>query len=128
MFFFLFISISALANTLAAPFGDEEIQVKHLACMQESGATEEMMRKAFQGEFPDASEFKKHLVCMGKKGGVIDSDGNYDRVVLKEKLLRLVRDEELVDELLEKCLVDQATPEETAFEMVKCSYRKVQGE
>nr|QZR93782.1 odorant binding protein 1 [Euplatypus parallelus] len=91
-------------------------------CLEETGATDEMVMNAYAGKFTDAPEFKNHLVCVGKKGGIIDDEGNYHKDVLKEKMMMFIDDETKVDELLEKCGKHYDTPQESAFHMTKCLY------
>ncbi|XP_030764727.1 general odorant-binding protein 19d [Sitophilus oryzae] len=93
-------------------------------CMQETGATDEMIMRAFGGDFPDTPVFKEHLVCVGKKGGVIDEQGNYHQEILKKGLMMFVNDEPRVDAMLDKCHVVMETTQDTAYHMAKCLYEE----
>lgn len=97
-------------------------------CMLETGATDEMMSRAFHGHFPDVPEFKEQLVCMGRKGGVISPDGTYHIEILKQKILPFIEDEPLLNFILEDCYHPELTPQETAFRMAKCVYVRLMEE
>ncbi|XP_076267070.1 B2 protein-like [Rhynchophorus ferrugineus] len=93
-------------------------------CMQETGATDEMVLKAFAGELTDSPVFKDHLVCVGMKGGVIDEQGNFHKDVMKKGIMLFVDDEGKVDAMLDKCYTHYDTQQDTAFNMMKCMFKE----
>nr|ANE37547.1 odorant binding protein 3 [Rhynchophorus ferrugineus] len=93
-------------------------------CMQETGATDDMIMKALAGVFSDSPVFKNHLVCMGLKTGIIDSDGNFHKDILKKGIMLIVNNEAKVDAMLDKCHVYFETQQESAFHLMKCLYEE----
>nr|QTG40725.1 odorant binding protein OBP1768 [Rhynchophorus palmarum] len=93
-------------------------------CMQETGATDDMVLKAFAGELTDSPVFKNHLVCVGMKGGVMDDAGNLNRDVMKKGIMMFVEDEVKVDAMMDKCDMHYDTKQDTAFNMMKCMFKE----
>ncbi|KAF7286795.1 hypothetical protein GWI33_004200 [Rhynchophorus ferrugineus] len=128
MFYFSLILLNFLASVLAYGTMTPEQRQRFLTfqgeCMMESGTTEEMLLKAFMGEFTESSVFKDHLVCLGMKTGVIDDEGNYHKDILKEEILSFIGDETKVDDILDTCYIHYDTPQESAFNMMKCMFKE----
>ncbi|XP_072394786.1 B2 protein-like [Diabrotica undecimpunctata] len=105
-----------------------EIKAKVLeigrSCMEESGADLEMIIKLQQGEFSDDPKLKKQFLCMNKKIGVQKENGDIDEAVIKERINQITNDAKRTEELMKKCLIKKATPEESAFESYKCLYNE----
>ncbi|KAF7286793.1 hypothetical protein GWI33_004198 [Rhynchophorus ferrugineus] len=93
-------------------------------CMQETGATDDMILKAFRGELTDSPLFKDHLVCLGLKSGVVDKEGNYHKEVLKKEIMMFTDDGDKLDKLLDRCYEKHDTQQETAFKMMQCIFKE----
>lgn len=91
----------------------------HHECATETGVEEDVIKETLQGEFTEDEKLKKHILCVGQKLGFMNEGGELQTEVIKEKLGDVVDN---VDELLEKCVVDKGSPEETAFGFAKCTY------
>nr|AUF72955.1 odorant-binding protein [Anoplophora chinensis] len=102
-------------------FSKEQREATHKECLAQTGADEETVLKAMDGEFADDPKFKSYLLCFGKKEGFHNDAGELQKDFMRAKLLELFGDDATVDEMM-KCAVEKATPEETAFEGCKCMY------
>nr|CAH7744425.1 unnamed protein product [Callosobruchus chinensis] len=92
------------------------------SCLDETGATPEMVNKAMDGDFPEDSSFKELLYCMGKEQHFIDSSDMVDESKIKAAMKELVGDEALANSLVDKCLSQSGTPQDRAYNTVKCMY------
>lgn len=88
-------------------------------CASESGLDEEVIEKALDGNLPEDEKLKKHVLCVGKKMGFVNEEGEIQVDVVKEKLGDSVDDAE---ELVKKCVEDKGNAEDTAFNFAKCAY------
>nr|CAI5843234.1 unnamed protein product [Callosobruchus analis] len=91
-------------------------------CLDETGATPEMINQAFDGDFPEDAAFKDLLYCMGKEQHFIDASGMVDESKMKAGMTELVGDEAIANNLVDKCLGQSGTPQERAYKTVKCMY------
>lgn len=92
----------------------------HQECAGESGVDEEIIKKALEGDFPDDDNFKKHIVCMGKKIGFLNEDGEPQVEVIQEELSKHMDN---AKEVVETCIEDKGSPEDLAFNFIKCSFK-----
>ncbi|KAF7286791.1 hypothetical protein GWI33_004196 [Rhynchophorus ferrugineus] len=102
----------------------EELFKVQVECMEETGATDDMIMSAFAGNFSDDPIFKEHLVCIGRKSGVIDDEGKYHKDLMKQGLMTFINDEDTIDQMLEKCYIEQDSIQELAYRMTKCLYNE----
>jgi hypothetical protein len=100
----------------------EKIKAYHKECSAQSGVDQELISKARKGDFTDDPKLKEHLFCFSKKAGFQNDAGDIQKDVLKTKLNAELKDEAATDKLIEKCAVKKATPQETAFDTIKCYY------
>ncbi|XP_030764858.1 B1 protein-like [Sitophilus oryzae] len=108
-------------NKLQVPPDQLQKLIKYnTECRQKSGAPMPMIMAAVQGKFDDDPALKTHFFCLGKKIGFMDKDGNFDREFIKEQMSQLVKDDDKIEEVLNKCLIQLDSPEETAFQSIKC--------
>lgn len=75
--------------------------------------------KAFKGEITETNQIKNQIFCIGKKLNLISADGVIQTEVLRQKLAKHFDN---IDELIATCEVDKENPEETAYNMAKCSF------
>ncbi|KAF2901980.1 hypothetical protein ILUMI_04206 [Ignelater luminosus] len=91
------------------------------ACMKETSADQEVVRKAFRdGEFADDSKLKCFFKCIYQKMGTLDANGKID---LSRVMSRVPpnADKAKMDEILTKC--SQLKADDTcqlAFDVAKC--------
>lgn len=119
-------SINWLYNSQAKLTDEQVSKLKETrkVCTEESGVDTATLDAAKKGQFADDDKFKAYLLCAGKKIGFIDAAGEPQHAVIKSKLGAAIDDQDLADKLDAECAVKKNSPEETAFEIVKCSYEK----
>nr|AXO78395.1 odorant binding protein 17 [Xylotrechus quadripes] len=89
-------------------------------CLEETHADEALVRKAANGEYVDDPSLKKHLLCFTKKAGFQNEAGDIQIETVRMKLNAITKNEKMTDDLITKCAVKKDTPEDTAFETLKC--------
>ncbi|VEN39950.1 unnamed protein product [Callosobruchus maculatus] len=92
------------------------------SCIEQTGATPEMVSKAFDGVLPDDDTFKELLYCMAKEQHYIDDSGTIDESKLKAFMGELVGDEAMANSMVDKCLTQTGTPQDKAYNIVVCMY------
>ncbi|XP_023029221.2 B1 protein [Leptinotarsa decemlineata] len=97
----------------------------HNACLAESGVSPDIIGKMMQGEFIDDSKLKEHLICFAKKEGLMNDSGDVNEEAVREKIHAYIKDETTANEILSKCVVKMATPQDTAFHFSKCMFTTV---
>ncbi|KAH0819362.1 hypothetical protein MTP99_000182 [Tenebrio molitor] len=117
VFVFAVVAVQALTDEQK-----EKIKAYHKECSAQSGVDQELISKARKGDFADDPKLKEHLFCFSKKAGFQNDAGDIQKDVLKTKLNAELKDEAATDKLIEKCAVKKATPQETAFDTIKCYY------
>nr|AIX97052.1 odorant-binding protein 6 [Dastarcus helophoroides] len=100
----------------------EKIRNYHKECSAVSGVNQEVIAKARKGEFVEDPKFKEHLFCFSKKVGFQNEAGDLQVEVLKAKVGAEHKDQAVVDQLIKKCAVKKQTPQETAYDTIKCYY------
>ncbi|CAH1116576.1 unnamed protein product [Phaedon cochleariae] len=94
----------------------------HKECTAVSGITDAMIEQAKTGNFPPDSEFKEHLVCFAKKVGIMSDTGEIQKDVISQMVHMHVADTAKADEIVNKCVLIKATPQDTMFESAKCMF------
>lgn len=89
--------------------------------MKESRVSEDAVKLAMIGNFPDDPAFKEHLFCMSKKVGLQNDAGEIQMNEVRSKISKYVDDPALAEKL-ENCAKQKDTPQQTAFEVAKCTY------
>nr|UYS88373.1 odorant binding protein 21 [Aromia bungii] len=100
------------------PEEKEQMLAIHRGC----GMSDEVSENAFRGQFPDDGEFKAHVFCISKKLGVQNEMGELQVQFITDMLHNLHTDDNKVEEILSKCMVQRSTPEESAFEALTCMH------
>lgn len=77
------------------------------------------MKKALRGEITETDTMKEQTLCVGKKLGLLNDDGEIQTEVIKEKFSEIVDN---IDEMVEKCVVDKGDAGDTAFAFAKCTF------
>nr|UTN00829.1 odorant binding protein [Semanotus bifasciatus] len=91
----------------------------HMEC----GMAEQYSEKMFAGQLPDDEQFKKELLCVSKKMGMLDEAGNLQVQVMEEQFRRNIPDQSKVNDIVSNCFVQMSSPEETAYEATKCIFK-----
>nr|UYS88372.1 odorant binding protein 20 [Aromia bungii] len=94
------------------------------ACMKETGVQLDLVKAAARGSISDDPILRKHMVCVFKKAGFMDSAGKLQTENIRQKLIDVMRDADLANQLVNTCGKQVATPEQTAFKSYKCFYEE----
>uniref|UniRef100_M3TYY8 Odorant binding protein 4 n=1 Tax=Ips typographus TaxID=55986 RepID=M3TYY8_IPSTY len=93
------------------------------ACVAETGVSTDLIQAARQGKFTEDDKLKAFSFCMSKRLGFQNDAGDIQTEVVKQKLGGALGDLGVAAQLVTKCLVPKATPQETAFESFRCYYQ-----
>ncbi|KAL3288141.1 hypothetical protein HHI36_002589 [Cryptolaemus montrouzieri] len=92
-------------------------------CAKITGVDKKLVINARRGVFSNDAKLKQQLLCSSKKIGFQNEAGELQLDVMKQKVQVQYKDPKVADVLIKKCAIQQNTPEETAFEIVKCYYK-----
>ncbi|KAJ8970112.1 hypothetical protein NQ317_019658 [Molorchus minor] len=92
-------------------------------CRKETNLDDDVAQKAKNGEYVDDPKLKKQFFCFNKKAGFQNESGDFQVDFIKSKLNDITKDEQITNNLINKCLVKKSTPEDTAFEAIKCFHQ-----
>ncbi|XP_049826328.1 B2 protein-like [Aethina tumida] len=121
-FFIAFVAL-AVIGAKAASLSEEQKQKLigyHKECQAQSGVENLTIEDAKAGKYRDDPKAKEHLLCVSKKVGLQNEAGELQKDVITEKLSKLLGNAELAQSLVAKCAVAQATPQDTAYSVLKC--------
>lgn len=94
-------------------------------CMAQSGVSNAVITNTLMGNFNYDPKLAQHLLCMSQRLRLQDANGKIDRNVLRQRLSMLISDPSQVENLVNKCGVDQEAPEQTAFKAAQCFFSSV---
>nr|UWL63301.1 odorant binding protein 11 [Pagiophloeus tsushimanus] len=100
----------------------QKIQAYGKECVGETSVDTELIKKARAGTFTDDAKLKAFVLCMSKKLGFQNNNGEIQTEVVRQKLGGALNDADAANKLVEKCLVVKGSNEDTAFESFKCYY------
>lgn len=103
----------------------EEIKKAHEECEKEEGLEGDTAKKIAKGDITDEKVIGAFLLCVSKKMGAIDDKGKVDKKNIAEKMEDIFPDKETLDKAIEKCAVEDDTPEKTATHMAICMTKEV---
>ena len=90
-------------------------------CQAETGVSTDAINKVANNDFSAVDDkMKAQSLCYGKKAGLIDASGDIDVEKVKTKLRNVVDNEDQVNEIIGKCVVNKGTKEETSLHVFKC--------
>nr|QKV34985.1 Odorant binding protein 4 [Dendroctonus adjunctus] len=89
-------------------------------CISESKVNQLLVEQSRKGIFSDDPAFKNFLFCFSQKAGFQDANGLIQKDVFERKVKIVVDDEALVAKLLEQCVAQKATPQDTSYYLAKC--------
>ncbi|CAH1169944.1 unnamed protein product [Phaedon cochleariae] len=100
-----------------------KLRAHYSHCSTESGVAREILDRACQGDFAEDAALRIFWHCFAKRVGFQNEEGQILEKVVREKLREMVLDEDQSNILIEKCLRERGTPEQTAFEFMRCFVR-----
>lgn len=97
-----------------------------MQCQKHSNLDSEVIKKATDTkEYPDDPKLKTHLLCLSKIAGLQDEKGAVHVEPLQKILSEQMKDFAKVKSLLDKCVIQRNTPEQTAFESLWCFHKNL---
>ncbi|KAJ8955677.1 hypothetical protein NQ318_008548 [Aromia moschata] len=126
-FFVTVVVLASVGLVLGAgltPEQKEKLSGHHKACLAETGVDSDLVTKARKGEFSEDPKLKEHIFCVAKKIGFVNDAGDFQKDVMKTKISAVLGDEALAEKYIAECAVSKGTPQETAFQAIKCYYEK----
>ncbi|KAJ8980115.1 hypothetical protein NQ317_010901 [Molorchus minor] len=100
----------------------KKLKAYHTACLNQTSANTSLIEAAGKGEFVEDSRLKEYFLCLSKKIQFQNEDGEIQKNVLRQKMTEVFRDPLVTQQLIEKCAVKQDSPQNTAFNTLKCYY------
>lgn len=94
-------------------------------CRQETHISALLVNNMVAGKFSDDPVLAKHLLCISKRAGYQDKDGNILLEKNREILTQLLDDPQKVEDVVQTCIKQYETPEKTAIEVAKCLKNKI---
>lgn len=104
-----------------------EILGLHQQCRSQSGISDAVISNVLRGDFTYSPELGTHLHCMSRRLGIQDESGRINRNVLRQRLAVAISDQNTIDNLVNQCAVEQATPEMTAVQASECFFNGLRG-
>nr|AXO78394.1 odorant binding protein 16 [Xylotrechus quadripes]QHI06955.1 odorant-binding protein 9 [Helopeltis theivora] len=119
----VFIVCVTISVTLASGLTEEQkekVKIVHKECQDDPAthADENKLSDSYKGV--EVTGLGAHFLCMSKKLGMQKDNGNVDREAIKRKLSDVITVPEKLQEAVDKCAVQKATPEDTAEHVLKC--------
>ncbi|CAG9829123.1 unnamed protein product [Diabrotica balteata] len=93
-------------------------------CNAATGIDDQAVAQALAGNFPTDDKFKKFVLCFGQKIGFLDAEGNPNIAAISEAMKKNFGDQMSTDVIM-GCTKKESTPEETAFNVFKCSFKVI---
>ena len=112
---------SALTRFLQFFCVKDDFVERYSDCINTSGVDEEDAKMLQHGNIVDKPQLKQFLFCINQQNNIQDRNGNFDTDLLRQKLKNPILSSDLVDTLINKCIIHQATPQESAYQFLKCS-------
>nr|AWT23332.1 OBP4 [Hycleus phaleratus] len=123
--FVVAVIFAVMVSTQALTLSEEQkakLKSYDADCSQSSNVDKELVAKARQGEFVDDAKLKAYLYCLSKHIGFQNDSGKLQQNVIHDKINAQLNDEKQTQAIIEKCIAEKASPEDTTFEAVKCVY------
>ncbi|XP_030764833.1 B2 protein-like [Sitophilus oryzae] len=99
----------------------DEILTHSTHCVGETGADLALVEQARRGVFQDDPNLRSFAFCMSRRLGFQNEAGEIQRELIRERLASLLS-ADIADQLVKACLIEKATPEETAAAAYRCYY------
>lgn len=94
-------------------------------CKQETHISPVLINNMAAGKFSEDPVLAKHLLCISKKAGYQDENGNILVEQNKQILTQILGDPQKVDNVIKQCIKQYETPEKTAVKVTKCLREKI---
>jgi hypothetical protein len=98
----------------------EKVRKHSDSCRSQSGVSDDVLARARKGENLDDPKLKENSFCALKKGGFIDTSGDFQVKTMKTKFKQNYDHPEKVDDLVAKCAVKKDTPQDSSSGFFKC--------
>lgn len=89
-------------------------------CKQVTHISPVLITNLAAGKFSDDPILAKQLLCVSKKAGYQDENGNILVDNNKQLLIDVLGDQQKAEEVITLCIKQHETPEKTAIEVSKC--------
>ncbi|CAH1379454.1 unnamed protein product [Tenebrio molitor] len=117
---FLYLVVAGLVAAAYAETPLQKVRKHSDACKRESGVSDEVLARARKGEKVDDPKLRDHGVCILKKSGFLDDNGDFQVEIIRTKLKENADHPEKVDDLVAKCAVKKDTPQESTHSFFRC--------
>lgn len=91
-------------------------------CLRSSQVSVDSIKNIQVGQVDNDPKMKEYLLCMNKNAGIQDESGYFNNNMIEKTLRRGGFNDETIKEVLEACPKLKQTPEETAYEFMRCFY------
>ncbi|CAH1363856.1 unnamed protein product [Tenebrio molitor] len=93
-------------------------------CQNEPGVSQDIVNRARNDDWEDDPKLKQQILCVSKKLGLATESGEMVVDSWRSGLRKVSINDEEVERIVNECVVKKDTPEETAFNAVKCVHKK----
>nr|AQY18982.1 odorant-binding protein [Galeruca daurica] len=112
--------IEAVKADVLSPEARTKIIENAKKCQKESEVDMKLLLKIKEGVFTDDPKLKEHMLCVSKSFGIQQQNGEFNEAVMKVIFKKNGADDKKAEELSKKCLIKKDSPENSAFETMKC--------
>ncbi|XP_063905168.1 B1 protein-like [Zophobas morio] len=116
---FLLLSSFVLAQSAVINNPEDELR-RSASCLQRSRVSFNAIKGIHTGQFDNDQSLKEYLLCISRVAGYINEAGYLQRDVIRVRLKGGHYSDDTIEELVQKCTENKETPEQTAFEFMKC--------
>ncbi|XP_076267140.1 B1 protein-like [Rhynchophorus ferrugineus] len=118
---FVFVGLIIAVQCQLPAEAREQLLGHHNACVGQTGVDQNLVNQARQGTFQDDPRLRAFAFCMSRRLGFQNESGQIQREVVRQRLAGLLG-ADVANQLVTTCLMDRATPEETASAAFRCYY------
>lgn len=73
------------------------------------------------GIFPENKPtLKKHTLCLLRKQGYLSAQHHFNKDIMRKNMETFKMDQDVIEDIIEKCTVEYSSPIRTAWEFSKC--------
>ncbi|XP_975686.2 B1 protein [Tribolium castaneum] len=115
---------SFIISIQAAAFNNPEDELRRsAACLEQSKVSSESIKNLQIGNFDDDERLKEYLFCVSKNAGYQDPAGHLQHEMIRLRFKGGRYSDDTINEVLQQCGHQKDTPQETAFQFMKCAYQ-----
>ncbi|CAH2054847.1 unnamed protein product, partial [Iphiclides podalirius] len=122
---FVVLAICLVAVQALSDEQKEKLKKHRTECLTETKANNDQVDKLKTGDFTtENEELKKYVLCLMTKSELMSKDGKFKKDVALAKVPNAA-DKPTVEKLIDTCLANKGnTPQQTAWNYVKCYHEK----